>query len=136
MNRDEEMQALTEYHNILLKLEEKPETEIKLLSKGFIPSNPDVLIEAGVRVIPMIDLTNTGDDVVEAASRRLNAIILKLRLLPPTPETTQALNEFESFMEEFKALHKKQGREGGIIILLIVVFLIAACLFFGFLLMG
>lgn len=136
MNRDEEMQALTEYHNILLKLEEKPETEIKLLSKGFIPSNPDVLIEAGVRVIPMIDLANPSDDVAEAASRRLTAIILKLRLLPSTPEITQALNEFKSFMEEFKVFHKKQDRESNIIILLGVVFLIAACLFFGYLLMG
>lgn len=136
LNRDEEKQALTEYHNILLKLEDKPKTEIKLLSKGFIPSNPDVLIEAGVHVIPMIDLTNPGDDVTEAASRRLDAITLKLRLLPPTPETTRALEEFDSFMEEFKVLHKKQDREGGILILLIVVFMIAACLFFGFLLIG
>lgn len=136
MNRDEEMQALTEYHNILLKLEEKPEAEIKMLSKGFIPSNPDVLIEAGIRVMPLIDLTNTGDDVVEAAARRLDAISLKLRLLPDTPEITQALNEFETFTEAFKVLHKKQDKEAGILVALILVFIIAACLFFGYLLMG
>lgn len=136
MNRDEEMQALTEYHNILLKLEEEPDDEIKMLSKGFIPSNPDVLIEAGIRVMPLIDLTNTGDDVVEAAARRLDAIRLKLRLLPDMPETRQALEAFETFAEEFKILHKKQDREGGIIAVLMLVFVIAACLFFGYLLMG
>jgi len=136
MNREEEMQALTEYHNILLKLEEKPEDEIKMLSKGFIPLNPDVLIQAGIRVMPLIDLTNTGDDVVEAAARRLDAISLKLRLLPDMPEITQALEEFETFSEEFKVLHKKQSREGSILAILFVVFVIAACLFFGYLLMG
>jgi hypothetical protein len=136
MNRDEEMQALTEYHNILLKLEEKPEAEIKILSKGFIPSNPDVLIEAGIRVMPLVDLTNTGDDVVEAAARRLDVITLKLRLLPDTPEIAQAVKEFETFTEEFKVLHKKQDKEGCIIAVLIVVFIIAACLFFGYLLMS
>ena len=136
MNRDEEMQALTEYHNILLKPEEKPEEEVKMLSKGFIPLNPEVLIEAGIRLMPLIDLTNTGDDVVEAAARRLDAISLKLRLLPDMPEITQALEEFETFMKEFKALHAKQYREGGVIAVLMVVFVIAACLFFGYLLMG
>lgn len=136
MNRDEEMQALTEYHNILLKLEEKPEDEIKMLSKGFIPLNPDVLIEAGIRLMPLIDLTNTGDDVVEAAARRLDAISLKLRLLPDMPEITQALEEFETFTKEFKVLHTKQYREGGVIAVLMIVFVIAACLFFGYLLMG
>lgn len=136
MNREEEMQALTEYHNILLKLEEKPEEEIKMLSKGFIPSNPDVLIEAGIRVMPLIDLTNTGDDVVEAAARRLDAISLKLRLLPDGSESTRALQEFDTFTEEFKLLHKKQDREGGIIAVLMILFMIAACLFFGYLLMG
>lgn len=136
MNQDEEMQALTEYHNILLKLEEKPEAEIKILSNGFIPSNPDVLIEAGVRMIPIIDLTNTYDDVVEAASRRLDAISLRLRLLPDTPEITRALKEFETFTEEFNVLHKKQSKETNILIALLLVFIIAACLFFGFLLIG
>ena len=136
MNRDEEMQALTEYHNILLKLEEKPEDEIKMLSKGFIPSNPEVLVEAGIRVMPLIDLTNTGDDVVEAAARRLDAISLKIRLLPDMPESKRALQEFETFIEEFKLLHKKQDREGGIIAVLMLVFMLAVCLFFGYLLMG
>ena len=107
-----------------------------MLSKGFIPLNPEVLIEAGIRLMPLIDLTNTGDDVVEAAARRLDAISLKLRLLPDMPETTQALEEFETFMKEFKALHAKQYREGGVIAVLMVVFVIAACLFFGYLLMG
>lgn len=135
MNRDEEMQALTEYHNILLKLEEKPEAEIKMLSKGFIPSNPDVLIEAGVRVIPLIDFTNTSDDVVEAAARRLDAISLKLRLLPPTPEIARALKEFEPVAEDFKVTHKRQDKVFTIWATIFIAIMVMACLFFGYLLL-
>lgn len=85
----------------LLQSRDAP-AQVKLLETGFIPSLPPVLIEAGVRCVPMIRVGH-ADAVANSALRRLDTVILKLKLLEPNPEIRRALAEFEAVIKEFKA---------------------------------
>ena len=122
LNREEERDALAEYHNILLKLDS--EAQINLLQNGFIPDAPDVLIEAGIRCVPLIDIKQTADDVVEAAYRRLQAIMIKLRLLPSTADITQALQEFERVTNEYN----QSDRKLNIVLSVLAIIIVIVCL--------
>ena len=125
MNRDEERDALAEYHNILLNME--PKAQINLLQNGFIPDATDVLIEAGIRCIPLIDIKQTADDTVEAAYRRLQAIMIKLRLLPANAEITQALKEFERVTKAYQT----SDRQLSIVLTVIAVIMVVICIGFA-----
>src|SRR3712207_4861855 len=72
----EENRALDEYHHLLQRL--TPEDQRGwLLTSGFMPDNKEVLIEAGIQCLPLLQNMSISD----AAASRLEAIITKLKLL-------------------------------------------------------
>lgn len=96
----EQREALELLHSLITS---KPLTEQNaLIRQAFLPDDPDVLIEAGLRSLQMLPLRD--NDHTEAVLARLRSIMVKLKLASSTPKIQQALISFE---KEIKA-HKKQ----------------------------
>ena len=100
-----EKQALVEYHNILQNQE--PDRQVQLLLNGFLPDHTAVLIEAGMRCIPLIDTSDPADEKVGAATKRLRAIVVKLRLLAQNEQAEKAIVELEAVLNEYKRADKQ-----------------------------
>ena len=100
-NVDEQKQALEVFHGLLAGKDEQG--QIALLKNGFLPDDREVLIEAGLRCVPLIGHDSTGD-LEEAAIARLRAIIAKLNLVPGNSAARQAAKNFEQEMGRYKKL--------------------------------
>lgn len=85
----------------LLQTKDAP-AQAKLLETGYLPSIPPVLIEAGVRCVPLIRAGH-ADALADSALRRLETVVLKLKLLEPSSEIRRAIAEFEPVIRDFKA---------------------------------
>lgn len=72
---EEEARALGEYHVALTNAEDE-KVRVRLLENGFLPSQTEVLVDAGLRMLPTLE-----NAVAEhQAAGRLQAIISKLRI--------------------------------------------------------
>jgi len=98
-NLEEQKQALEVFHGLLAARDEKG--QLALLKNGFLPDDREVLIEAGLRCLPLIGHDSTGD-LEEAAVARLRAVIAKLNLLPGDSVARQAVINFEKEMGRYK----------------------------------
>ena len=94
-----------------------------MLLNGFLPDHPAVLVEAGMRCVPLIDMGNTAAGEVEAAAKRLRAIVIKLRLLAQNKQAEKAVAELEAILDEYKKADQKMNR----FLLGCFVFLVFAC---------
>lgn len=116
----DENRALDEYHGQLQKL--KPQEQSKwLLESGFLPDSPEVLIEAGIYCVPFLK----NMSVYDAAAARLEAVILKLKLLPYEGQTRRAIEDFQNQIAEYKRQKKKDDLLG-VGCLLVILALVAA----------
>src|SRR5918997_288527 len=95
-NAAEENRALDEYHRLLQNL--KPEEQRNWLASGFIPDNKEVLIEAGIYCLPLLKTMS----VYDAAAERLEAVIVKLKLMPVDRQTLLAIEDFQAKIESYK----------------------------------
>jgi hypothetical protein len=119
-NAVEENQALDEYHKLLGKL--KPEEQRNwLLESGFLPDNREILIEAGIYCVPLLKKISLYD----AAAARLEAIILKLKLMPESVQTRRAVADFQAKIEQYKLDKRKDDIYGFGCLLLILAALVA-----------
>ncbi len=118
-NVDEQKQALEVFHGLLAAKEEQG--QVALLKNGFLPADREVLIEAGLRCLPLIGHDSTGD-LEEAAIARLRAIIAKLNLLPGDSAARQAVKNFEQEMGRYKQLTYRN------LVLGLLIFAVPACL--------
>lgn len=128
-NVDEQKQALEVLHGLLASKDEKG--QLALLKNGFLPDDRDVLIEAGLRCVPLIGHDSTGD-VEEAAIARLRAIVAKLNLLSDDNLARQAARNFEQEMGRYKKITYRNMMFGLLIIVVpvcLVVSLIAVVLY-------
>jgi hypothetical protein len=98
--------ALDEYHDLLRGAAK--ETRPALLAQGFIPDDEDLLIKAGIGVMPFLDDVMHGEATAQAASKRLDAIIAKLRIVGQTDKSIKAVNEFR---ERLDAYNQKRSRD-------------------------
>jgi hypothetical protein len=114
-------EALAEYHYILQN--QSAEVQVKMLRNGFLPDATDILIDAGVRCIPLIELDNTADDVARAVFWRLKAITTKLKLTTPTARSEQAVAEFEALMHDFN----KADRRLNLMLIAVFAVLVLMC---------
>lgn len=102
----EENRALDEFHNLLQRL--KPEEQRNwLLTSGFIPDHKEVLIEAGIHCIPLLQ----NMQVYEAAASRLEAVITKLRLLHGDRQAELAVEDFRARVGKYRADKRKNDLE-------------------------
>jgi hypothetical protein len=127
LDRAAEKEALNELHNIIVA-QTDIETKAKLLRHSFLPDAPDVLIEAGMRSIPLIDAYDTADEVVGAAVQRLRAIMAKLRLLGENGQTTAALHEFEQVLAAYQEADQKLNRTLVVIGVSLLILVVVGCL--------
>jgi hypothetical protein len=102
---DAEIEAIQELHRVL------PERDLsgqaRLLRGGFIPSHAAALIEAGLRCEPLVHNDALRDAAVKAAIYRLKVIVGKLKLLPATPESRQAVEHFEAALKGYEAQDRR-----------------------------
>jgi hypothetical protein len=94
----EELEAVHEFQK-LLQVASRP-LQLKLLSSGYVPSSPDPLVEAGLGLLPILQ-DGSADEVSDAAFRRLEAVVTRLRLAPPA-SNPRALSELESRLGRYR----------------------------------
>ena len=114
-NAADENRALDEFHKLLQKL--KPEEQRNWLASGFIPDNREVLIEAGIYCLPFIKTQSVYDD----AASRLEAIILKLKLMHGDQQAREAIEDFKAQIGAYKSVKRSDDLLGIGCVLLIVV---------------
>lgn len=119
-NAADENHALDEYHK-LLQSQTPEQQRNRLLESGFLPDNREVLIEAGIYCVPLLKKISLYD----AAAARLEAIILKLKLMPESGQTRRAVEDFQAKIEQYK-LEKRKDDIYGFGCLLLILSAIAA----------
>ena len=116
----DENRALDEYHKYLHEL--KPQDQRNwLLSSGFIPDNRQVLIEAGIYCVPL--LKNMA--IYDAAAARLEAIILKLKMVENDEQARRAVEDFHAEIEKYKAQKRSDNILGAGCLLFILAAIVA-----------
>jgi hypothetical protein len=112
----EEMDAMRELRSLVQGAPR--EKQMELLTTGFVPAQPDALVEAALLVLPLLQ-DGSADDLSDAASRRLEALLTRLRIAPPATNP-RALGELEARL----ARYRKADRNLGIVALLVVAVLV------------
>lgn len=105
--------ALAEYHALLQA--EVGEKLAGLLRHGFLPSSESMLIEAGMRCLPLIR-ENHHDDESKAAAARLEAIVARLKVTGASAEANRAIYEFESNISLYRSSARKSTLLGCLIL--------------------
>ncbi len=100
-NPEEQKQALEVFHGLLVSKDVAG--QVSLLKNGFLPDDRDMLVEAGLRCVPLIGHDSTGD-AEEAAVARLRAIIAKLSLRTGDGLAQQASANFEKELERYRTI--------------------------------
>lgn len=123
-SRVDERKALDEYYGALVDADKK--RAAKLLRGGFFPTQPDVLVEAGIRLIPMFEYTIWQDpEVAEAATARLKGLVVRLRIHRSEPQVQDALSALEETLARRDKAIDKEQRQGCFNILLGIAIVMA-----------
>jgi hypothetical protein len=116
---DSQRKALDELHGRLSAKDPPPD----LLKNAFLPDDPRVLIEAGLRLLPVLE-----DAVAQsAAAGRMRAVIIKLRLLGDNPSLAKAAKEFQAALDSYRRSDRQMGYIVGLVLLVIAAIVIAKC---------
>ena len=110
----EERAALDELHGHLASDEESE----KILQNAFVPTNTEVLIDAGLRLLPVLEQAVAKD----GAAGRLRAIIIKLELISNDTAAEKAALELRQALEDYR----RSDRIMGYWVMFILVLLLAA----------
>ena len=121
----EQRKALEELHQLIVKCPR--ERQVMLIKNGYLPDESGPLIDAGLKCISLMDDDEVKPDRSDAAARRLEAVIVKLRLRPPDQEVSRALVLFKERLDR-NTRHKNRDIALGLSIFaglgLAVIFLI------------
>lgn len=120
-------EALDKYHQLLQKHD--PPAQIKLLKNGFFPDYPELLVEGGLRCLPLIDV-NKQDEVSAAATQRLEGITTKLKVLASDVKSERAVQEFDAKVDAFRTAGKRDEKLGFILFIVIPGLLLLGCVLF------
>jgi hypothetical protein len=105
-DRSSERAALDQLHGLVSS--KPPEGRADVLAHGFLPTDPEILIDAGLRCIPLLGSAEVG----EAAAQRLEVVIAKLRIHEPTPTMGRAVETLEGKLEKHRVGEKRFQRAG------------------------
>ena len=119
---DTEKRALEDFHGLLATA--SPENQAKLLTHGFLPTQPQVLIDAGFRCLLLIRADSSFGDTGHSSKGRLKVIASKLHMLPESEEARRALKEFETALREYEVGDATNTRQA-----LWIVFIALALIF-------
>lgn len=109
---ESQRQALEELHGQLASESAPP----NLLKNAFLPDDPRILIDAGLRLLPVIENAAGQSD----AAGRMRAIIIKLRLLGDDPTVARAVKELQAALDAYERSDRQMGWILGIGFLVIV----------------
>lgn len=121
-----ELKLLEEFHRNAA--EKTGELQAGAIRNGYLPETPEVLVQAGIMCIPLIE--SDTPPVSDAGRDRLKAVIFKLKMVQDSAGARTALEQFEKLVEKRE---RKAGREtvygflliGGLIIIVsVVIFLL------------
>jgi hypothetical protein len=101
VDAESQRQALDELHGRL----SSSSPPRRLLVNAFLPDDPRVLIDAGLRLMPVLE-SGAGQS---GAAGRMRAIIVKLRLLGDDPTLTRAAKELEAALECYRRSDRQTG---------------------------
>lgn len=121
---DAEMAALEEFHGVLARA--PAEVQVTLLRNGFLPDRPHALVEAGLRLIPLIDADRYPAEPTESAVQRMRAVASKCRLMLQNPQAQKAAEEFEAILNRHDAGTASDQRAGCWLIGILGFILLAA----------
>ena len=93
----EQRQALEELHQLIVKCPR--ERQVLLIKNGYLPDETAPLIDAGLKCISLMDDDEVKADRSDAAARRLESVIAKLKLRPPDGEISRALVLFKERLD-------------------------------------
>jgi hypothetical protein len=97
---EEDEKALEEYHR---KLRTKDKNgQILFLKSGYIPDHTKLLIDAGLLCVGFMEESDMSISRTDAATARLEAIVMKLHLKPSDYESAQAIKMFEKRLAQYK----------------------------------
>ncbi len=91
-----EHQSLEHLHHALANAENDAKKE-RILRNAFLPEDPDVAVDAGLRCMPLVDASTK---VGEAAGARVETIITKLEMLDPSPHLTRAIGTLKTELKK------------------------------------
>jgi hypothetical protein len=120
---DTEKRALEDFHGLLATA--NPENQAKLLKHGFLPTQPQVLIDAGFRCLLLIRSDSTFGDFGHSAKGRLKVIASKLHMLTESEDARRALKEFEAALHEYETGDATNNRQALIFLVVTFVLIIA-----------
>ena len=85
---------------------------ITSLRNGYLPDHPRILIEAGLRCLPLINSDQCSSEPSLGAVDRLKALVIKMAVLHETPEVLKARQEFEERLASFERESARNMRLG------------------------
>ena len=107
---EEQAQALEEYHRAISNVAADKQDD--LLRNGYLPDHPRILVEAGLRCLPLINMEQTSAETTLAAVDRLKTLVTKMEVLHQTPEVAKARQEFEERVASFQRASSRDLRIG------------------------
>lgn len=123
IDRETQRKALQEYHSLLRHGDKG--VRVKLLNAGFLPDYGPLLIDAGLTCVSLVNENEVSGALSDAAVQRLEAVVLKLRLLPKDSENSAATLMFQEKIDHHRASSKRDTVYGliaiGVFILLVVL---------------
>lgn len=125
-NEADERSALDELHAELARIigagDATVERRHRLLTNAFLPSSPSVLVEAGLRMVPVLEQAVGRAD----AAGRMRAICIKLRLASAEPTCRAAEAEYREALARYERYDASVGRQVAIVIGAVVLAVIVA----------
>jgi hypothetical protein len=98
---EQERQALDEYRALVARSERQQ--QVQLLKSGFLPDDSAQLINAGLHCVSLIDSNEVIASRSDAAVGRLEAVAIKLDLLPQDGEIRRANAAFRAKIGDYRA---------------------------------
>jgi hypothetical protein len=124
-DQDYEKQALLQFHELLSR--QPTDNLAKFIQNGFIPDQMPLLIDAGICIIPYINMQGREAVGSNDAITRLRTIIVKLKMFNESPVSRKAIQQFEGVIRH----SERSGRLiylSGLLVILIICILVP-CLF-------
>jgi hypothetical protein len=103
-----DLRQLDEFHQQLSRREGP--LQAALLRNGPLPDTTEVLMEAGIRCIPLIE--GPEPDVTDAALDRLTAVCFKLKVSPEADGSREVLEQLGAVIEKYKRKEVSDTRLG------------------------
>lgn len=122
-----QLQAVKQLHQAVAEAKEAV-ARIRLLESGYVPSQRQALVQDGLECFQLI-YDGKVDAVSSAAVRRLEALVVRLRLLPDSSENQKILQEFTQRLDRHRQADRSLGRQAMVFVLVILICIIALVVF-------